>query len=90
MKFIRENKDRPFFLAVGFWKPHLPFNAPKKYWDFYDGEAEKAQQRHPEHFRIFPIEAMSSPEGQQDILRFIGIPDEQMVLRDAFHMHKMR
>jgi iduronate 2-sulfatase len=28
--------DEPFFLGVGFKKPHLPFVAPKPYWDLYD------------------------------------------------------
>jgi iduronate 2-sulfatase len=31
-----ENSGKPWFLGVGYQKPHLPFIAPKKYWDLYD------------------------------------------------------
>jgi iduronate 2-sulfatase len=31
-------KKEPFFFAVGFIRPHLPFTPPKKYWDLYDPE----------------------------------------------------
>ncbi|MGB2116900.1 MAG: sulfatase-like hydrolase/transferase, partial [Flavobacteriaceae bacterium] len=30
-----QNSSTPFFMAVGYVKPHLPFNAPSKYWDLY-------------------------------------------------------
>lgn len=30
--------NKPFFLALGFYKPHLPFTAPKNYWDKYNRE----------------------------------------------------
>lgn len=33
--------DKPFFLAVGFRKPHLPFNAPSKYWNLYEKDSFK-------------------------------------------------
>jgi arylsulfatase A-like enzyme len=38
LKKLRElaGKKQPFLLAVGFFKPHLPFNSPSKYWDLYD------------------------------------------------------
>ncbi len=38
---MREIKAKPFFLAVGFTKPHLPFVAPKKYYDLYPLEKVK-------------------------------------------------
>ncbi len=30
---------QPFFFAVGYYRPHLPFNAPRKYWDLYDPDS---------------------------------------------------
>jgi iduronate 2-sulfatase len=38
MGALRAIRDKPFFLALGFAKPHLPFVAPKKYYDLYPSE----------------------------------------------------
>jgi iduronate 2-sulfatase len=45
---LRAAKDRagqPFFIAVGFLKPHLPFVAPKKYWDLYKRDSFEPHPR---------------------------------------------
>ena len=36
LKQQQQDTAQPFFLGVGFYKPHLPFCAPKRYWDLYD------------------------------------------------------
>ena len=46
---------KPFFMAVGFRKPHLPFVSPKKYWDLYKREDMPVAefQEHAANSKIF-------------------------------------
>jgi len=45
METLKEIKDDKFLMFVGLSKPHLPFNAPKKYWDLYNKNDFKIPSR---------------------------------------------
>ncbi len=75
---LRRLRDQPFFLAAGFVKPHLPFNAPKKYWDLYDpASIELPSQRH------WPTNSPDIARMDWGELRaYAGIPSEGPVSDD--------
>ncbi|QDU82776.1 Choline-sulfatase [Polystyrenella longa] len=63
-------QKEPFFLSVGFLKPHLPFNAPKKYWDLYN----HAEIQLPDNYHV-PKDAPSESIHRSGELRaYSNIP----------------
>ncbi len=61
--------QQPFFLAVGFRKPHLPFCAPQKYWDLYDRAKIPlpASNKHPQAAPELAVRSWKELEGYTDI-----------------------
>jgi iduronate 2-sulfatase len=60
LRAAKKRVDTPFFLALGFVKPHLPFTAPKKYWDLHD----------PAKFTLAPDQ--TDPEGAPPFAGKVG------------------
>lgn len=61
-------KDRPFFLAVGFYRPHTPYVSPKPYFDRYPVEAMPVVQGVKEDQADLPAAALGSYKKEQDKL----------------------
>lgn len=51
--------DKPFFMGLGYFRPHLPFAAPKKYWDMYNRE-KIPLSKNPEIPKNAPLHTMNS------------------------------
>ncbi len=75
---LQRVKDKPFFLAVGYHKPHLPFIAPKKYFDRYDPDQIKLATN--------PLPPKDSPAfavyNWNDMRHYYGIPKIGPMPRD--------
>jgi len=76
---LAEGEEQPFFLAVGFEKPHLPFSAPQKYWDLYPRD----ETRLPPNY--FPPE--NAPQwaltNYGELRNYAGIPASGPVPRET-------
>lgn len=74
-------QDKPFFLAVGFMKPHLPFVAPKKYWDLYQRDSVQL----PQTYAMGDTAAKDFFPGWRELRGYAGIPKEGQVSDKVAH-----
>jgi iduronate 2-sulfatase len=71
-ELIAQREQQPFFLAVGFVRPHVPFVAPKKYFDLYPWERMTLPEKVPGDWDDIPkpgINYKTSVNMQMDITR---------------------
>lgn len=84
-----KESEKPFFMAVGFSKPHLPFVAPKKYWDLYPADSIKLSDlpNRPENSSKYTVRTggeLSNYAGMPK--KFIELDDETArTLRRAYY-----
>ncbi len=69
-------QDKPFFLAAGFIRPHLPFVVPRKYWEMYDAAAIPLAAK-PALPKDAPAFAMNTMYELRDYMDFYGTPTPQ-------------
>jgi uncharacterized sulfatase len=60
IKLLEQHKDKPFFIAAGFYKPHTPYVAPKKYFDLYPMDKIQLPELPPGHRKAVPGPALAS------------------------------
>lgn len=72
----------PFFLACGFWKPHLPFNAPRKYWELYDRDSIPMA---PNRFRPAGLPRQVVNSAEINGYARVSTPDDEAFLRELKH-----
>ncbi len=68
IKLLEEHHDKPFFIACGFFRPHTPYVAPKKYFEMYPREKITLPKVPAHHWQQHPAAAFASHKKEQEKL----------------------
>jgi len=81
VRLLEEKRDEPFFLAVGFFRPHTPFVAPKAYFDLYSRDEMRLPYAPPGDRDDIPVAAFA----HNNPVPHYGLDED--VLLDAMHAY---
>lgn len=81
IKLLEQNKDKSFFLAVGFYRPHTPYVAPKKYFEMYPTDQVPVEKMPADHKKNAPAPAFGSAKKEQDAMT----DAQRREARQAYH-----
>lgn len=73
IRLMEQYKDGPFFLAAGFYRPHCPYIAPKKYFDMYPLDKITLPKEPAEHRNQIPKAALASTTPYP----IFGVPEDK-------------
>ena len=76
-------KDIPFFLAVGFFRPHTPFVAPKKYFDLYNREQIHIPEISNDYLTTLPEPAVKSIRAKKNQINLEK--DKAQEIKEAYY-----
>ncbi len=60
INFINQSHEKPFFAAMGFYRPHTPYTAPKRYFDMYNVDTIKVPETIPNDLDDLPAYAINN------------------------------
>lgn len=67
IELLSKHKEQPFFIAVGFYRPHCPYIAPKKYFDLYPLKKIKLSVQSETDTNSIPAAALKSTEDEKGL-----------------------
>lgn len=84
---ISQKQDKPFFMAVGFIRPHVPYTAPQKYFDLYDKDSIQLPDIPEDEMSDIPLMGKSIAFGRTPNGGWYDVNRKKEILPELVHSY---